>query len=988
MHRSWLIVPALQLMAVAPCSGSDAFGVPIAEILFDPALPPDVQISVDSALSLRTGQQLDPAGLRGSIHALFRTGRFADVRADAVRVSGGVRLTFQTEPAWFIGNVRVEGVPRPPSEGRLINATKLRLGELFTDEKLADALRSLRAELADHGFRETALEPIVERNPRTQQAHVTLHVSSGPRARIGALLVGGGSAPLTAQEVRTIAGWPRGAEYRPDRLQRGINRLRQHFQQQDFWQPDIRVEPAEYNPAESELTLVVAIDSGPRMRVRVEGTGMPFGKLRRYLPVLVRGAVDEDLLESGKVNLRNLFQARGYIDASVEYEVERATETDISIVYRVDRGSKRGAGDVDIRGNRYFDTAAIRDRMQLKAAVLRSGRGHFTDALLAEDLQAIRSLYSSNGFRAAEVSGRLVNGSDGNSGRLTVRIDIEEGVQTLVGGLVTSGLERFPVDEFGFDFSSAPGEPFSEASIAMDQQRVLNEFYEAGYQDVTFNWRAEPGEAANEVVLFYAVNPGDRVLIGRTILSGSHRTREDVVDRRIELVPGSSLSQARISASQRNLYDLGVFSKVDVAVQNPEGTEHAKTVLFQVEEARRWAVGGGGGAEFARIGRNTAELTNPAGDATFSPRMTLEVTRLNVRGKAHTMSLRTRLSLLQQRGLFTYEAPRWFASDRWRLTLSGLYDTFRNVNTFTGRRFEGAAQLTQQLNSWTTVLYRYAYRRTSIDENTLNIEPLLVPLISQPVRVGLLSSTYISDRRDDPTDTSTGMYNTVNVALASKYWGGQPNFARVLAQNSTYHRIGSRIVFARTVQVGINKPWAGHGVIGGGNPEGEIRPDPRIPLSERYFGGGANSHRGFAYNQAGPRDPATGFPLGGGAQFLNSLELRFPLAGADFSGVLFHDAGNVYSRPGRISFSPSQPARTTSGGAREFEFDYMVHAIGLGIRYRTPVGPIRFDLAYSPNPPRFVGFDGTREQLLTGTGTFREQRIGALQFHFSLGQTF
>ena len=975
-------------MAAAPSSGSDAFGVPIAEILFDPALPPDVQTSADNALHLRTGQPLDPVELRGSIHALFRTGRFADVRADAVQVPEGIRLTFQTEPAWFIGNVRVEGVPRPPSEGYLVNATKLRLGELFTDEKLAEALRSLRAELADHGFREAALEHTVDRDPATQQAHVTLQVSSGLRARIGALLVGGDSEPLTAQQIRAIADWPRGAEYRRDRLQRGINRLAQHFQQQDFWQPEIRVEPADYNPVANEITLVVAIDSGPRMRVRLEGTNIPFGRLRRYLPVLARGAVDEDLLEAGSANLRNFFQARGYIDPSVEYEVERATATDISIVYRVDRGGKRRAGDVEIRGNRFFDTGAIRDRMQLKAAVLRSGRGHFSDALLEEDLRAIRSLYRSNGFRAATVSGRLVNGSDGNSDRPTVRIDIEEGVQTLVGGLVTAGLEKFPVDEFAFDFSSAPGQPYSEANIAMDQQRVLNEFYEAGYQDVTFDSRAEPGEDPNEVIVFYAVNPGERVLIGRTILSGSHRTRGDVVNRQIELVPGSSLSQVRISASRRNLYDLGVFSKVDVAVQNPEGTEHAKNVLFQVEEARRWAIGGGGGAEFARIGRNTAELTNPAGDATFSPRITLEVTRLNVRGKAHTMSLRTRLSLLQQRGLFTYEAPRWFASDRWRLTLSGLYDTFRNVNTFTGRRFEGAFQLTQQLSSSETVLYRYAYRRTSIDENTLNIEPLLVPLISQPVRIGLLSSTYISDRRDDPTDTSTGMYNTMNVALASKYWGGQPNFARVLAQNSTYHRIGARIVFARTVQLGINKPWAGHGVISGGNPEGDIRPDPRIPLSERYFGGGANSHRGFAYNQAGPRDPATGFPLGGGAQFLNSLELRFPLAGADFSGVLFHDAGNVYSRPGRISFSPSQSARTTAGGTREFEFDYMVHAIGLGIRYRTPVGPIRFDLAFSPNPPRFVGFDGTREQLLTGTGTFREQRIGALQFHFSLGQTF
>ena len=224
---------------------------------------------------------LDPVQLRGSIRALFRTGRFADIQADAVRVSDGIRLTFQTEPAWFIGNVRVEGVPRPPSEGQLINATKLRLGELFTEEKLAEGLRSLRSQLADHGFREAVLEHRVERDPAAQQAHITLRVSSGPRARIGALLVSGDSKPLAAQEIRSIAGWPRGATFRRDRLQRGISRLRQHFQQQDFWQPEIRVETAEYSRAENEMTLVVRIETGPRMRVRVEGTDMPFGKLRR-----------------------------------------------------------------------------------------------------------------------------------------------------------------------------------------------------------------------------------------------------------------------------------------------------------------------------------------------------------------------------------------------------------------------------------------------------------------------------------------------------------------------------------------------------------------------------------------------------------------------------------------------------------------------------------------------------------------------------------
>ena len=988
VHRLWLTVVALHLLAATPCRGSGFPAGQVSEILFDPPLSRSNQATAERALEVKVGENLDSAKLRSSIQALFRTGRFADIQADATPGQGGTRLTFLVKPAWFIGDVQVEGVPRPPSDGQLVSTTQLRLGEPFTDRKLNEALRSLRALLVEHGFRQPIIEHSLDRDPASQQVHVAFRVKSSHRARIGALLVAGEQSPLTEQQIRKIARWPRGAPYRRDHIQRGISRLRRHFQAQSFWRSEVHVEPAEYRPAENQVTLVVRIHPGPTMSVRVSGANIGLGKLKRFLPIFSRGAIDDDLLAMGSDNLRNYFQSRGYFSASVQHAVNNSGDDQVTVSYRIDRGQRQSLRTIEISGNRFFDAPTIRERLEIKESEFGARHGQFSQALLEEGLRAIRDLYESNGFRDAKVTGTLMDSYGGKPSHLGLRIEIEEGPMTLVSGLVTSGLSEFPADERTFEFSSTPGQPFSETNVLSDRQRILSEFYDAGFRDVSFEWRAEAGRASNTMVVYYDVSHGRQLRTGETILSGVRKTREDFLKRRIELARGTPLSQASMFATQRNLYDLGVFSKVDVALQNPEGTEEAKDVLLQVQEARRWALGAGGGAEFARIGRNTANLTNPAGDATFSPRMTLEITRLNVRGKAHTMGFRTRLSLLQQRGLFTYEAPRWLNSDRWRMTVNGLYDTFRNVNTFTGRRVEGAFQLTQQLNRTTTVLYRYAYRRTSIDQETLNIEPLLVPLISQPVRVGLLSSTYISDRRDDPTDTTKGIYNTVNIAVASKFWGAQPNFARMLAQNSTYHPIKRRLIFARTVQLGVNMPWAGSAVQGIQLARFAGRPDPRIPLSERYFGGGANSHRGFAYNQAGPRDPATGFPLGGGSQFLNSVELRFPLPGADISGVLFHDAGNVYSRPGRIRFSAEQQVRINSEGGKDYDFDYMVHAMGLGIRYRTPIGPIRFDLAYSPNPPRFVGFDGTRNQLLTGTGSFREQRIPSLQFHFSLGQTF
>jgi outer membrane protein insertion porin family len=254
----------------------------------------------------------------------------------------------------------------------------------------------------------------------------------------------------------------------------------------------------------------------------------------------------------------------------------------------------------------------------------------------------------------------------------------------------------------------------------------------------------------------------------------------------------------------------------------------------------------------------------------------------------------------------------------------------------------------------------------------------LIPLLSQPEHVGQFSMTFIQDRRDDPIDSHRGMFNTVDVGLSLKQFGSEgvqaaiaPNvpitgeFARVLMRNSTYHPIGRNIVIARTLQFG----WI-HALDG----------LTAVPLAERFFAGGASSNRAFPDNQAGPRDLDTGFPLGGNAILMHSTELRFPLWGANIGGVLFHDMGNVYDGVSDISFRFRQQNIQ--------DFDYMVQSIGFGIRYKTPIGPIRIDFSLSPNSPRFFGFQGTFDQLLANQGTLTNQRINVFQFHFSLGQTF
>lgn len=964
------------LLAIAVGATALASGAPpdtVASIDFDPTHQPVMEATLKGLVTVVEGEPLDPDAVSETIHNLYRTGRYAFIEARQEPVDDGVRVVFTTRSNYFVGEVQVVGIRENPSENQLINATGLRLGEIFTDEKLAVAQQSLETSLRTEGFYLSAVLPSTEVDEFAQQVAIRFDIELGPRAAIGSLFVTGNSEIDEAQ-LRQITKWGEGKDFRQDRIDRGLARLRRYLRERDYWQAEIRTYWPDYENGPNRLNGVIDINTGPRMIVRVEGENFSQGRLRKYLPIFEEGVIDEDLLAEGRRNLTDYLQTRGYFSAQVEYTRERERDDEVIIVYRIERGPRHQLVEVEISGNNFFDTGTIRERMLIHVKTFQMRRGRFSRSLLQRDIEAIEELYRSNGFRNIVVDDRVQDDYQGKPGNIAVFIDINEGRPTLVSELIVNGIESIPAQPLLAKLASVQGQPFSDVSVATDRDLILAEYFDAGYQDARFRWVPAPTDDPNQIRVEYEIEEGQPVIVRRPIVSGLNHTKEWIVFPAIEVTPGEPLSQSDLFDSQRRLYDLGIFSKVEVGLQNPQGEEQNRTVLVQLEEARRWTLGFGAGAEIAQIGGDAGPDT-PLGKAAFSPRGTIEVTRLNVRGIAHTMSIRTRFSQLQQRALFTYEAPRWLGSDRWHMTISSLFDSARNVRTFQGSRLEGAFQLRQRPSRDLTLLYRYTYRRNTIDPDSLQIDPNLIPLASRPVRVSLLSATAIRDRRDDPTDATRGSYNTLDLSLASGYWGSEPDFMRVLAQNATYHRFTPRVVFARTFQLGVMLP-------SGGFPnESEIgldfasNPDPRIPISERFFAGGANSHRGFPINQAGPRDPTTGFAIGGGALMVNSLELRFPLIGADIGGVLFHDAGNLYSKPGRISFKSSQREFIENGRTAGFDFDYMEHAVGVGLRYRTPIGPVRLDLAYSLNPPRFVT-------------TTNVQRISHLQFHFSLGQTF
>jgi outer membrane protein insertion porin family len=687
--------------------------------------------------------------------------------------------------------------------------------------------------------------------------------------------------------------------------------------------------------------------------------------LTQLLPIYQERSVDPDLLVEGERNLTQYFESEGYFEATVKHSLAGAINSgERTVTYTVDRGRRHKFVHLGISGNHYFSQQTILERLFIEPARLpRFPHGRFNDAYLQQDVQAIRNLYSSNGFRDVKVSSRIQDDYAGAEGQLAVFIKIEEGPQWFVSDLSLEGVAESDRPALESVLASSKNQPFSEASVADDRDNLLNYYYSRGYLNATFDYDMTPAGEAHHVNLRYVLRPGARKYVRDVLVSGLETTKSRLVYDRLELRSGEPLSLSKETDSQRRLYDLGIFARVNTAIQNPAGDEDEKNVLYDMDEARHYSLNVSVGAQIARIGGGVTSLDNPAGTAGFAPRLAVGITRINLFGLGQTLGLQTAASTIDQRAAVTYFIPQFVSNEKLSLTTTALIENSNDIRTYTAHRREGSIQLAQRLSRAYTLQYRLVFRNVAL--SNLKIEPLLVPLFSQPETVGLESFSIIEDKRDDPADAHHGIFTSIDLSYAPGFLGSQTHFARALFRNSTYHLFRRDLVFARSNQFGLISRTGGR---------------PGIPLAERIYSGGSTSLRAFPDFQAGPRDPTTGFPIGGNVLFTNTFELRFPLFGDNVGGVLFHDAGNVYSSLNRFSM------RFRQENLRDF--NYMVQSAGFGIRYRTPIGPVRLDFSFSPNAPRFFGLKGTEQDLINGTAISTVQKISAFQFHFSLGQAF
>ncbi len=998
-------------------------GLPVRRISFEDAAPGRLSY-LQEHLPQAVGKPLDRGDVAASLREVFGTGLFDSVEVTAEREGDGIALTFRGKARMFIGTLTVDGAKGATLNTQLERASRLTPGSRFSEAKMTQAIEQMRLAMEQNGFNESTVSYTLQEHTDQQLVDVAFRVAQGPQARVGAVGVSG-DVGMSVEKFRSHTKLKPGTKVDHDTVNKALTGALKVYRKEKRLEAEIKLESQSY--AGQKMDYKFTANKGPVVRVLVVGAPISGDRRKRLIPVYEEGTVDDDLLNEGNRRLRDYYQSQGYFDVKVDHNEQSTAQGEVAITYVVQLGVRRVVSSVTVEGNHYFGSDTLKELLTAHAANSMDHHGAYSQAIVSADIGALQAVYQNNGFSNAKITAEtnLVEtpandppGQQNKPASMRIVYHIDEGQQQRVGSVKLVGNDHVETEKMLPLLNTEGGQLFSPRNLAGDRDALLTDYLTRGFDEahVDVEESIEPGDGSKVDVVFH-ITEGRQIFVRNVLLTGLKYTRPDEVARAITLRPGEPLNESALLQTQRNFYEFALFNEVNAVVQNPTGAETYKTILIQAAEARRWTLTYGAGFE-AQTGtpqNNCAGYVasgvpcTPNGRTGVSPRVLFNVTRNNLFGREQSASLQTTYGLLEQRINFIFQNPHFRGNKNLGLAINAGYANSQAVTTYVASRLDGGMRWTQTYNKVgsgilrnNTLIYEFDYRRVKVAESSLQVYPDAVTVYATAVKVGGPAFTWLRDTRDSPIDSHLGSYSSFQEFVSAPQFGAEVGFNRLDLSNSSYHGFNkNRFVLARNTRYGQERAFGSDS-------------ERLIPLPERLYSGGATSMRGYSSNAAGPRDGETGFPIGGAGALVNSTELRLPpptlpYLGNTLSLVLFEDMGNVFTNAGdawagALRFHqpdrdvckvlndppipnpvPGGPA-TSTGKQGLCRFDYFNHAAGLGLRYHTPVGPIRFDFSYNLNPPIFpVNIDYS---LSVPDSQPHVGQASHFNFFFSLGQTF
>ena len=928
-----------------------------------------------SLIVQKAGEPFSEQSVQESIDALNRTGAFSKVELEVQPDPAGLKLTFVLEPSYYVGILNFPGATKYFTYSRLLQVANLPDQSVFQQGQVAASESALVKFFQDHGFFQVKVHTDIQLDDDNQLAHLTFHVESGKHAHIGKVEVRGATPEENRRLERVMrslrarftgALLKRGTSYSPRRIQAATALLKKALAKQHYPANKLVVNPPDYHPETNLADIAINVDTGPIIEIRVVGaklSWLPFqsGRERKKLiSVYDEESIDPDIVEESRRNLQDYFQRKGYFESKVSTTSQQLNGRTI-LTFQITKGRKYSVREIAFTGNHNLSSSDLVDQVEVKKRRLLIGHGLYSQKLLRNSAKDVENFYKDNGFEDVKVTPQAVQHDNG----IYITFNVAEGDRTTVSSLRVEGNKGIPFNQLIHSkagFQLREGKPFSPRRMSDDRNQIAAQYLDRGFlnSEVKTVVSRHPDDP-HQVDVTYEITENQQVHISHVVYMGEKQTRLSLIQKSVNLSTERPLSEGKLLLGESNLYDLGVFDWSSVGPRKQITDQTDEEALVKVHEAKRNLITYGFGFEVSRRGGNvpTGSVAVPGlptiglhgakvlpSDKTFaSPRGSIEYTRLNMRGQGETAAISILAARLDQRVLATYTDPHFRLSSWQALTsLSGERTTENPL--FAARLADASLQFQRFIDAKKTrqLQLRYGFNHTTLSQ-------LLVPQLVLPpdrnVRLSYVSSTLIQDTRDKPLDAHQGVYSTIDFRIVPSAFGSSADFTRLLTQYAFYKPF-SRIVFANSIRLGLAAPFA----------------NSNVPTSQRFFAGGGTTLRGFPTDEAGPvryipfcqgtsttNCPLIAIPVGGNQLFILNSELRYPIPiMSNLGGVVFYDGGNIYRR---INFA-----------------DFVNHytsTVGIGLRYNTPIGPVRFDIGRNLNP-------------VTG--------ISATQYFITLGQAF
>ena len=965
------VVVAATAAAPARASGLDDFvGRPIVGVEF---MSDGLALRDEAVLEMvetRVGEPLSMRQVRETVAHLFSLGRFENVAVDGRLLADGVLLQYVLAPLRVIERIEIDGQPGVSAAAVRRAVTDVH-GPSFRPDQAPAVADTLRRFYRERGFLSAGVETRVER--RGAQQALRVEVRPGRRVQIEQFTVRGVSATMYPLILDRL-GLERGMPYDGRDIDRRLRDYEADLRRRRYYEISLGHE-VEVVDGGGLVHLILDVRQGPRITVELAGDEVQDADLDALVPIEREGSVDEDLLEDADRRIAALLHERGYRDAVVTHAREASGEG-LSLVFTVERGRLYRIERLVFEGN----DAVPDSELAPLAAVEPDSSLVMRDLNVTADLVAEH--YRRLGYATVRVEPRVTelppaDGAPDPVVRVACAIDIVEGPRAAVRSVTLEGSRYRTAEELISTMESTVGGAYFARQVAADRDRIHALYLDAGYDRAVVTVEPRFDDSLTTVDLAYRIVEGPQTLVEHILIAGNETISPASIRRELVLEEGEPLGLAAVAETRRRLNALGLFRRIDIR-EFSHGRRDRRDVVVVVEEAAATRLAYGGGFEVSQRLRRVTDAARGVSQAVeqieFAPRGFVQIGRRNLWGKNRSIDLFTRVSVRRQndpvllapaeanagfgfneyRVLGTYTEPRAFGSDLDLFVTGFVEEAIRPGFDLVSRGFnaETRGQMTPTLNA--SVAYSWGKNDTS----NVQLNPEDVPLVDrlfEKVRLSSFSGSLLRDTRDDVVDPTGGEVLSIDARVAARAIGSEVGFVKAFTQAFIYRRMPGirRVVLAAGVRLGLAV----------GFPHGGVGAQPLLPISERFFAGGDTTVRGFAFDrlgipagQPGATIDADGFPRGGNAVVVLNSEVRVPVT-RDLGVVGFLDGGNVYDHVSNISLGRIR------GG------------VGFGIRYRSPVGPLRVDL----------GFKLDRQEL--GSGPDRErERLTAL--HISIGQAF